>query len=146
MNTTREPGKAGLSLNNLIGRALVAVVLSAASLALPIGPALADGPGAAAPGLAVQYAPSRLEQDGYADDLYTRIEAAAGLVCQESAGIAEKVTPRGDRMLFILRPEKYAARCMAESVQRAVADVGSPVLDAVHEQSRKGVVRIAAAR
>lgn len=136
----------GLSLGNLLGRALVAVVFSAACLALPVAPALAGGWDAGTPTVAVGYVPARLGQAGYADELYARLEDAAGQVCKQSAGIAEKVTPRGDRMIFIQRPEAYIDQCMEESVTRAVTDVGSPALDAVHEQTRKGVVRIAATR
>lgn len=142
MNIPRDPWTIAL----FTGRALAAVALSAACLLLPVGPALAGTTSARMPSVAVQYAPARLEQADYANELYTRLEDAAGQVCNEAATIAEKVLPRGDRMVFVNRRQFYFDYCMEKSLQRAVADVASPALEALHERLRRGTVRIASRR
>jgi UrcA family protein len=142
MNTPRDPR----AIARFTGRALAALALSAACLALPVGPALAGTTNARMPAVTVQYAPARLEQAGYAGELYARLEDAAGQVCNEAATIAEKVLPRGDRMVSVNRRQFYFDHCMEKSLQRAIADVASPTLGALHERLRKGTVRIAARR
>lgn len=146
MNTIRRLSKTGLSLNTFIGRALVTLVVSSACLAIPVGPALADGMAPKVPAETVRYQPQKLAQTGYADSLYTQIEQAAGKVCEETADVLEKTRPRGHKMVVFGQREADFGRCFDESIARAVDDVDSPELRAVHEQIRTGVVRVAAIR
>jgi len=146
MNTARDIGKTGSPFIRFIGRALLAVAFSAAGLALPVGPALAGGQVMKPPSVTVHYARSRLDQAGYAVDLHARLSDAASQVCSESAEILAKSRIRGHQPIAVNRREADINRCMTLSMARAVADVSSPELEAVHEQSRKGTVRIAARR
>jgi UrcA family protein len=130
MNTIRNASHPGLTF---AGRALAAIIFSAACLMLPIAPALAGGFKVDPPTVTVYYDPGRVEQVGYATDLHARLEDAASQVCGE-VDIREG------------RNQGDVDRCFGKSLNRAVRDVDSPTLRAVHEGPRRGTVRIAASR
>lgn len=116
---------------SLFGRALVAVAFSAACLTLPVAPAFAGDSTISIPSVKVQYVPGMLGQEGYANDLYARLGEAAEQVC-------------GEADIRLDRRQSDVDRCIDKSLERAVADVGAPELREVHENSRQGIVRIAA--
>lgn len=118
---------------SLLGRALVAVVFSAACMTLPIAPAFAGDFKADPPSVTVYYDPARVEQWSYAGDLYARLQDAASQVC-------------GEMDIREGRSQSDVDRCFGKSLHRAIREVGSPTLAEVHEQGRQGVVRIAATR
>ena len=64
----------------------------------------------------------------------------------QTADVLEKTRPRGHKMVVFGQREADFGRCFDESIARAVDDVDSPELRAVHEQIRTGVVRVAANR
>lgn len=130
MNANRQSANRYFSL---LGRALVAVVFSAACLTLPIAPAFAGGFKVDPPSVTVYYEPGKVESPSYAEDLYSRLQSAATEVCGE-------VDIREDRN------QTDVNRCFDKSLHRAIRDVDSPMLAGIHEQSRKGVVRIASSR
>lgn len=132
MNTTSRPAKNGFTLN-MLGRALVAVVFSAACMTLPIAPAFAGGFKVDPPSVTVHYDANKVEQAVYAADFLARLQDAASQVC-------------GDKDIREGRNQNDVNRCFDKSLNRAVDEVDSPTLSALHEQaeSREGVVRIAA--
>lgn len=115
---------------SFLGRALVALVFSAASMTLPIAPAFAGGFKVDPPSVTVYYDPVQVEHQPYAEDLYARLEDAVSQVCGES-DIREGRSPSD------------VGRCFGKSLNRAIKKVASPALAEVHEQGRRGVVRIA---
>lgn len=115
---------------SFLGRALVAVVFSAACMTLPIAPAFAGGFKADPPGVTVYYDTVKVEQWSYAEDLYARLQDAASQVC-------------GERDIREGRSQSDVNRCFGKSLNRAIREVGSPTLTEVHDQGRQGVVRIA---
>lgn len=129
MNTT---SRNGFTINSL-GRALVAIVFSAACMTLPIAPAFAGGFKVDPPSVTVYYDANKVEQPVYAADFLSRLQDAASQVC-------------GEKDILQDRNQSDVNRCFDKSLNRAVTEVGSPTLAALHEQSgsRKGVVRIAA--
>lgn len=118
---------------SFLGRALVAVVFSAACMTLPIAPAFAGGLEADPPSVTVYYDPVKVEQWSYAEDLYTRLQDAASQVC-------------GEKDIREDRSQSDVDRCFGKSLHRAIREVDSPTLAEVHDQVRQGVVRIAARR
>lgn len=115
---------------SFLGRALVAVVFSAACMTLPIAPAFAGGFKVDPPSVTVYYDPVKVEHRSYAEDLYARLQDAASEVC-------------GERDIREGRSQSDVGRCLGKSLNRAINEVGSPTLAEVHEQGRQGVVRIA---
>lgn len=132
MKATSTFQTTGFNLGTL-GRALFTVAASIACLALPIAPALANDSTVNIPKVKVQYVRDMLGQQGYAEDLYGRLNGAAQQVC-------------GEADIRFDRRQHDVDRCVDKSLARAVADVGAQELQDVHDQSRKGVVRIAAVR
>lgn len=140
MNANRQSANRYFSF---LGRALVAVVFSAACLTLPIAPAFAGTTKAATPGVKVQYVRGMFANEGYADDIYARLRDAAEQVCGEAKARFESEPA----MITFGGPQQHDVdRCVSKSLARAVADVGAPELQDAHKNSRRGIVRIASSR
>lgn len=81
---------------------------------------------------AVKYNPAQVQTTDGAQALYSKLQAAAQTVC--SAG----GMPRSH--------DRWAAiECAADALSRAVQDVNSPTLDAIHEH-RRGSIEVMARR
>lgn len=116
----------------LVARALLTVAASAATLALPVSPALAGGSTVSLPSVTVSYVTSMVDEAGYAAELYARLREAAEQVC-------------GEADIRLNRRQRDVAACIERSVDRAVGDVASPVLLAVHRKAPEAPVRLAGA-
>jgi UrcA family protein len=127
MNTPRD----SRTFARYAGRALAAVVLSAACLALPVAPAWAGGTDAMPASITVHYAPASLEQMGYAQDLHARLKDAATQVC-------------GEKDIREGRNQSDVDHCVDRSLARAVRKIESPTLLAVHEGAAGRDIRLAA--
>lgn len=127
MNTPRDPR----TIARFTGRALAALALSAACLALPVGPAWAGSLDATPATITVYYARASLERTAYARDLHARLTDAATQVC-------------GEKDIREGRNQSDVDRCVDKSVARAVRKIESPTLLAVHEGAAARDIHLAA--
>ncbi len=100
-----------------------AVLAASLSLALS-AEAFGDSPLDAVRSTTVRFADLNMSKPAGAQTLYSRIKAAARLVCREV-------------------PQSHANECFAEAVERAVLGVGNPLLTATHRAAteRESIAR-----
>ncbi len=95
---------------------------AAAVLALSAPVALASPSTVKGKSVRVAYVTSELANQESAQQLYARIHAAAHMVC-------------GEADIRFNRRQRDVDACLAKSVARAVEDIASPVLLAVHQEA-----------
>ena len=104
---------------------------AAAILVLPASAALASPSTVKGKSVRVAYFNSELANQESAQQLYARIHEAAHMVC-------------GEADIRFNRRQRDVDACLAKSVARAVEDIASPILLAVHEQAASdGAIRLA---
>jgi len=132
MNTDRIATRTTTHHTRIVARRLLTVAV-AGVLSLPVTAAFAGFSASRPSHITVSYAPSSLANAEYAGQLYARISNAAMEVC-------------GDADIRQNRHQQAVDACVAGSVARAVHDVASPELRAVHEEASGKAVRLAAVR
>ena len=106
-----------------------AVLLSASAMARPLSDAVITRTEA------VKYSVADVATSTGAADLYSKLQTAAAKVCSDTV----------DSYIVLDRQFTYAD-CMATALDKAVADVGSPMLTAVHMHNMKKDVMTVAQR
>ena len=107
---------------------------AAAVFALSASAALASPSTVKGKSVRVTYVTSELANQESAQQLYARIHEAAHMVC-------------GEADIRFNRRQRDVDACLAKSVARAVEDIASPVLLAVHEDATgDGAIRLAGSR